>query len=125
MRPLRTKILGAFEKSVAVVETFGMPPLISFIFLSRVGKVGLAAVEPPNVISLHPSILAEYERKTRYMQAKIEQNIRDGDPHTLRPSVILSSASPCNMTRHHPTMSALRSPGALIPYWEITLFPTM
>lgn len=44
----------------------------------------LAAVEPPDVISPHSGILADYERKLERLQAAIEQDIKDGDPEYTR-----------------------------------------
>jgi len=39
----------------------------------------LAVADAPNVITLHPGVLADYERKLERLQASIEQDIRDGD----------------------------------------------
>jgi hypothetical protein len=36
--------------------------------------------DAPNVITLHPGVLADCERKLERLQAAIEQDIREGEP---------------------------------------------
>jgi len=59
----------------------------------------LAAADAPKVITFHPGVLADYERKLERLQEAIEQDIREGEPAHAQ---AIRDLVECVTVRHSP-----------------------